>query len=563
MNEEKKTIHLDDLLGTSDESISATEKDVETTNNTVTTYRPDVYSGKIKKSSNSKVITPKDVSINDSAKPIENISEVAKVVEKVDPEKEFMQKELDLIDEHIERTKADLEERILDPIKEKCAEIADEKALEEGASGEKYKSDSFEDLDDISDRDETPIVTDKKPVDMSSAASIELDDSDFAELDTTDFDDEEELDNHTVEDEEKRKAEEEKEKEQNKIIAEVLKPSGDEEIDISKFKIGQSAVTMNKTLKFVKAHANTLGEASVPLFTSGRKITLTALTGSELALYVADMQQESQEALKHMLGLMYKHDVSQDKPASFVAWAKSISSGDLIHINFGLYAATFGASNYISFECKQCGSFFMTENVDINDMNRINKNATAEEKERIANIRKFGKVEQNLKSLEVQYQVSGDYVVVLRPLSLFDLLEDTYINDEFRNKYGAVIRLSQFISNIYFIDRARGVLKPIDLRPEVDSIVKTLKNKILAVHKMISTLTPDQFTMLNAKLVEIDAKDIRSAEIIEYFIPEQPCLGTYKKGDHEGQKCTHIFKEQPMHPLNMLFTRHQLGVRSI
>ena len=540
MDNEKVSINLDDLL----------EEDQKKTE----TIKASVHDDEKKKST---VITPSDVSANTNMSKAVNATDIKPARPKVNPEKEFVKKEMQLIDDNIDRVKEDMLKNVINPMKEKCKDIADKKAMEE---------DGIVDVDNASERDNTntKLVKEYNPAD---ATNVDWNDDDFLDDDSDSEITDDSLDDEDVaSDEEKKKAEEarEKEAEQFKIIKDTIEKD-ENSFDISSFSIGDKSISMNKTLEIVKEHTKTIVEASFPLFATGRKITFSALTGSELAMMASDMLygEGNKDSVKRALQTMYKHDVSLDKPNSFTGWLRSIDFRDLVHIYFGLYKATFSGSNFISFDCKQCGTFFMTKDIPIENMYEINKDVLPEYKKRLEDIIANDKIEDDLLHRGKLYKVSNDYAVQLRPRSLYNIIEDSYVSEEFQKKYGPIIALSASISKVFYINREKKSLIPIDMKVDVTSIIKTLKNRILVIHKLVDSITPDEFSLLANAIDDISKISVASEKIYDYFIPEQKCLGTYKKGEFKGQKCTHVFAKQPMNPLNMLFTRHQLVARSI
>ena len=555
MSEEKQTIHLDDLIEEPEEekaevkTISGdnVEKEKETPSN---------------------IITPRSASGDVSKAASADISELAEFEEEENGAEKFAEREEQLMDEGIERAKQQVLD-IVEPVKQRARELKEQEELENMEKGIVE-----DDIDDLSSRDDTAVPTTKKEVDLSEATTTEIDEKDFDNLEDMDLDSEEEdkdLLGEDEDDEEETQEESDEElqeriKEATEVIGAKIKSSS-EELDLSKFKVGTAPISINKSIKFagLEDQATESNTGSVPLFNSGRMIKMTGLKGSELALFVNDLsdQANQNQALKNTFRLMYRHDVSDDKPSTYQAWAKSISDDDINHMYFCLYKATFGGSNYISFDCKQCGSFFMTENIPMDKMWRINKDIDPKDKKRLEDIMNHGKVSEDLESFSELYPVSDAYAIRIKPLTLYNDLEDTFIPDEMRRKYQATIRIAQFTQNLYYIDKEHGTLRPIDFKPNTNSILETLKKKLLVIDKMVKSLTSDQFSILNSHIFNLERKMRKSSTVIDYFLPAVDCLGTYKKGDYVGQNCTHHFDEQPMHPLNMLFTRHQLGLRSI
>ena len=559
-------LSLDELLG-ADEGATTETPEVTTVTAEVT---PTTEVAEEKQEST--VVTPNMTSGNNvKAGDAVEIEDIAKFKEVISGNEEFARKEEELIDENIERVKEELT-AIMKPLKDKCIEIADEKALEEAdkEGGEVDDTDLDDDGLGASVRDTTEVPKTTKKVDISKASSVTIDDDDFADLDdeiVDDLDDDEKKNEKEIAETEKAEEEARKRFEEiNKIISEKIKPAK-EEFDVNSFEISSQPININTSLEYSAASKeNTLPTATSPLFATGRTITMSGLTGSELAQFVNNISNisSSNQAIKDTYALLYRHDVSENKPSGYVNWLRSIASADLIHMYFALYKATFTGSNYISFDCPECETFFMTDDIPMDKMWEVDEKASEEDKKRLDDIIKHGEVEGGVDAFaDKLIVISDNYAVKLRPLTIFSDIEDTYITDEFRSKYLAVIRISQYIKNLYYIDRERGILKPVDFKPDSSSVAKTIKRKVQVVGKFINSLNSDQFSILNHHIYDLETKVNETNDVITYFIPEQECLGTFKKGDYVGQECTHKFEKQIMHPLNMLFTRHQLALRSI
>ena len=61
------------------------------------------------------------------------------------------------------------------------------------------------------------------------------------------------------------------------------------------------------------------------------------------------------------------------------------------------------------------------------------------------------------------YQVSENYAVLIHPRNLYNTIEIEYLDQEFRNKYAAIIQPMQYIDNVYYIDKDRSRLIAIDM----------------------------------------------------------------------------------------------------
>ena len=300
---------------------------------------------------------------------------------------------------------------------------------------------------------------------------------------------------------------------------------------------------------------------SVPLYETGKTISFTPLSGSDIVKMSTDSYSTRLESLKKTYEVMYTHDASVDKSkVSFVKWMKSIGAGDIFQLYFGLYKATFAGSNYLAYRCEECKNFFMVKR-DIKDMYRFNKDADDEMKKRMNDIEQYGEVADNFESKTELYRVSENYAILCHPRSLYNTLELEYLDAKFREKYAAIIQPMQYIDKVFYVDSEKSRLIEIDMHPD-ESIVKTIKHKCLVIHKMLSAITVDQYSMLTGKLVSYSIEAAKAANIYEYVIPKQECLEFYSEGEKKGQPCNHIIEESEVNPYALLFTHHQLYINT-
>lgn len=567
-----KVYHLNDLIDAPNEETSEKKVTKVETITSDSVYHSDAEEGK------KKVVTPKDSSINTVSGKIEaaKISDLKPTQKKISPEKKFELEEMRLIDKGIERVKNEQMIPILNDFKEKCAEKRIEKEMNgeipprvvhdivaEDKSEDAYKKEEKpavkDDELDLQVRDHTDFkVTDTSTIeeDLKNAPNIELDEDDFKDEDLENDDTDESLDKQ--EDTEELKKERDEYNAASEKIAEVITS---EKIDLSQFTLSRNPISIAKAITFTNEAVNKPMAQSVPLFNTGRMISFTPLSGSEIAAMGPDQYNSPLEAIRKQFSIMYDHDVTTQNKPKFTQWLRSIDAGDMNQLYFGLYKATFNDSNYVSYQCPKCKSFFMTK-CPMEDMAVLNKNITDKQKERLNSIIEHGSIEDDFEHRTELYQVSSTYVAVLKPKTLYNVLEPFYLEDKFKNQYAPIINLMNYIGNIYFIDSNKKELKPIDIKADNESISKTFRNKCLVVYKMISSISPDDHGRLNGKIINLTLKENEASNIYTYRIPEQKCQGEFTEGDAEGQKCTNVIPAEETAPLSLLFTRHQLATRS-
>lgn len=573
---EKKVYHLDDLIGGSDTSDNTTESkkpSQPTVEKIIPTEAPK------EEQKESTIVTPKTSSLNTASGKINpaNISDLKPMKKKISPDKRFEAEEMQLIDSGIERVKKEQMLPLINDFKEKCAEVRLEKemngeippkAVEDIVAGE----DSEEEKPAVKDDEQMDLQvrdhTEFKVNDMSNfeesiknAPSVELDENDFKDDDLDNNETDESLDKKAEgeEDPEQLKKERAEYNAASEKIAEILRPNV---IDFSKFTLSRNPISITKAVSYTEEHSkNASMSQSVPLINTGKMISFTPLSGSEIVSMSPERYDSTLEVLRKQFNIMYEHDVSQSSKPKFSQWLRSIDAGDLNQLFFGLYKATFADANYVSYQCPKCNSFFMTK-CSMDDMIVLNKDIDPKQKERLDNIIEHGHVEDNFEARTELYQVSSTYAVVLKPKSLYNVLEPYYLDEKFRNDYSSIINLMAYIGNIYYIDQEKMELKPIDTKTDNGSIAKTFRNKCVVVYKMINSISADDYGRLNGKIINLGLKENEASNIYSYQIPEQKCQGEFTEGESEGQKCTNVIKAEETAPLNLLFTRHQLATRS-
>lgn len=497
---------------------------------------------------------------------------------KLDPSRYKENHYEELIKQGIERTKKELLENVEAPMVR--ALTAKQEAKEFDGEGDIDSAKTMADMvadkkQNILPKEEPTVHMESKAIDppatnieenMSKAKDIEFNEDDFKEtdneLDNDDTYDELEDSGKPVTDDDD-KSDEEKKKEFHDLqtaIREFITPV---EFDMSKYKISNNSLSINSAMSHITNNDPFFSMSkSVPLYNTGRTISFTPLTGSEIVAMSYDNYDNQLEAYRKTFNIMYNHDTGIDKTkVTYTQWMKSIDAGDISQLYFGLYNATFSEANYVGYQCPDCNKFFMKKK-PITDMYSISEDATKEQKERFEEIKNHGSVEDNLEHRIKVYPLSKNYVIEVHPRTLFDMMQIEYLDDKFKNKYQSIIQPMAFISKIFYIDEENHMLKPIDMKQDHSSIVKTIKNKCTVIYKLISSIKPDEYAMLTGLLTSYAIKEAEVSNVIEYHVPEQDCTGVIESGPEKGKKCTHHFDKVQMNPYQMLFTRHQLAMQS-
>lgn len=484
-----------------------------------------------------------------------------------------------LINNGIERVKKELIENVEAPMvkaleaKQEQEEfngntnIEDTKTMSDIISNKKYEMETYKTPVKEEHQESKAIDVNKVNVEenLSSAKDLDFDENDFKDTsDNDDIDDSlEALDESGKTEEEQEKSDEEKKKEFLDLQAEIKKYISPKAIDVSKYTISNTSLSINSAMsRITNSDPSFSMSKSVPLYNTGKTISFTPLTGAEIVAMSDENYNSQLEAYRKTFNIMYNHDTTIDRTkVTFTNWLKSIDAGDIYQLYFGLYNSTFGDSNYISYQCPDCNTFFMMKK-PIEDMYSVDEDAKKEQIERLENIRKYESVEDNLESRTRSYPLSENYIIEIHPRTLFNIIEMEYLDDAFKKKYMSILQPMSFINKIFYIDNEKKRLIPIDMKPDHNSIIKTIKNKCTVIYKLISSIKPDEYSMLTGILTSYAAKEMEAVNLIRYHIPEADCQGTYKTGENKGKKCTHHFDKTDVIPYQMLFTRHQLAMQS-
>ena len=364
------------------------------------------------------------------------------------------------------------------------------------------------------------VVEDPKPIASSNEISDDLDKDLAAEIG------EEVPDTDSIM---KRFAENVKER-----IAPITK-----RFNLNDFTVGESPITRLDIKMMGLSHVS-VADHFLP--NAGKIISCSALSGSELmAMNPENSNRSRLNTLKDIYSIMYKHVVSE-KPKTFDEWLKTTRFNDLEHIYFALYKATFGGSNFMTYECpnKKCQDVFI-EDVSFEDM--INY-ADDETKAKMQAIMSSG--DSSITPYEiVRQQISNNLAIGIRNPSIYNVvIEVSGLSDSFLEKYQDLMDIIVFIDNIYYIDYEHQVLEPVDFMPDKNNIAKTIARRIKIIADILRSLPSDNYFELRKAVADA----FPSLAGVTYKIPAATC-----------KKCGTQIPERVIGAQELLFMRHQLG----
>ena len=325
-----------------------------------------------------------------------------------------------------------------------------------------------------------------------------------------------------------------------KLATERLKPVS-KRLDISSFTVVKKPISNTKQF-----NVNPVKAAKWVLMNQEATVLMREFTGAELErLREFTQDGNSTSSLTKRYRMIYDH-IDSPKPASFEAWLKSTPFSDEDNYFFAIYIASFKGSNYLPRDCSdqdKCKETWLTEDVNIMDMVKFD---TEDAK------KKFTKLYQEEDSSTTK---SGLYVSEIVPLSesiaiafrepsIYTRIELSSLDNEFRDKYSAIMEYIPYIDNIYYIDMNDGKLIPVGYKEFADNNVKSTKSRIQQFAKVLSTLSIDEFGTIRPYVNSVATR----TSGMTYRYPECTC-----------PKCGKTVEEATASAEELLFTRYQLG----
>lgn len=323
-----------------------------------------------------------------------------------------------------------------------------------------------------------------------------------------------------------------------KEAAQVIKPKM-ELIDFSKFSIADHGVKASSVIVSTESRADV---ADWILYDLGQPISMKGLTGPELIkMDPNNSTRNRRNTIKDIYQIIYDHVVSKNKPG-FEDWLRQIPYSDLDHLYFALYKATFGKSNYVSYQCPDCKKIFLTE-VNFEDMVKFkDDNIKKTCDEIMAKNTDSGKVPYPIERV----QVSDKFVFDMKIPSLYNvLMEISGLPENITEKYSTLVDIISYIDAIYTIDYANMKLIPVMIPAVKDDPVKSAVKRIKAIADILKNLTSDEYQIVSTYA----AKSINKSSDITYKIPAVKCPECDKD----------IPANEDVSAQDLLFTRHQLG----
>ena len=214
-------------------------------------------------------------------------------------------------------------------------------------------------------------------------------------------------------------------------------------IDLSKFKIADKGV---KASTVILRDSYDPDVADWVMFNSGYPISMSGLTGPELIkLDPENSTRNRANTIRDIYKIIYDHVVDAKKP-SFTDWLKQTKYTDLDHIYFALYMATFGKSNYISYQCPECKTVFIKDDVRFEDMVRYKDDSVKDKVKEILS----KSTDNGIINYQVDLVPAGHYAFGMRTPSLYNVaIETAGLPDNIMDKYSDLIDTITYIDSVY------------------------------------------------------------------------------------------------------------------
>lgn len=310
-------------------------------------------------------------------------------------------------------------------------------------------------------------------------------------------------------------------------------------VNTSEFKVSNKSITMSNLLK-IKEPAKRV--ADWVQTTAKKPFSTVEYTGLELLKVNpnnANRNRNSINAKKEIYRAMYNHIVGSTKDG-FENWLRTTPYSDIAQYYFGIYLATFGDMNVVTYQCtnNKCNNVFIEEK-PVSDMYEVDKDFK-EEFDRIYN----GDTSFVTECKEEIIPVSDVFAIGwMNDPSIYSIeIEPLLISEDDQTKFSKIINLIPFINKMYYIDSVNHEYVPIDESPVPKDIAKTVKHKLATYYNILMSLSNDQLAAPQLRVYNYTERQDK----IKFFEPECKC-----------PKCGKVIEKQQTNAATLLFNRAQ------
>lgn len=358
------------------------------------------------------------------------------------------------------------------------------------------------------------------------------------------FDDEDDEDEDELVDEDQGPTDEERLEALRNEIHQKISPIA-KKFDISTFSITKKPARLKNTLPVAQAAVgNKLAEW--PLYHSGKVITMEGLLGSEIDTLASRVSRNNIQGLREQYNILYQHDKTPGKPETLEQWLKSISILDIDHLYGAIYRATFENANFFPYDCEndRCRHSFLSDSIPF--MNMV-KFANDNVKKRFHEILEGGITTSDSTFAAEVVPISDTYALSIRVPSIYDaVIRPAYLDKDFYARNDAIVALATYVDEMFYIDMEHQELRPIETVYYHDNIGKTERARIIALKKIVKTLTSDQYNLIVEYINSVNEGDSKTG--VDYIVPETQC-----------PKCGQKIEEQTVTASYLFFLRHRLA----
>lgn len=460
------------------------------------------------------------------------------VTEGMETPKEAINKEMDKLNEALfGDAEKEIDAAINNEEKNDVIFDADVDSMDKGLLTEKEIEDVVKDIT----TPEKEEIAKSETVDIEEPTS-DVDQDNFSDMLDDIFDEEDDIEDEIEEKNEDELSDEEAIKIYKEEIDKALSTNTKKKFDLSKFKIRTKPTSVSNVLKGMEEKINT-NCADWVLYNSGVSARMSALGALDIETMNPNNLKGSNRlnALKNIYGTLFKHLISENKPATLEEWLKSIKYTDNNNLFFLAYKATFGNSNLISYECPKCHKPTIVQ-VPIEDCIKYADDETKENVQKLLNqdTTYKGRVESRV------VQVTDNLAFSISSPSIYTVLFEYGVLDaKFSQKYAASLANLAYIDAIYQIDNYTQELIPVEIKAVPNDHIKSIKRKVRAYAEILKSLSSEEYTELFSAISE----EIKKADAISYVYPKTKC-----------NNCGSEIEEISINPEDMIFTRHQLPI---
>lgn len=317
-------------------------------------------------------------------------------------------------------------------------------------------------------------------------------------------------------------------------------------MDISGFVISNKPISLNNSVEMAKA-VMPQGSARWALFASKRPIIMSGLFGYEIdelsRYWRTNSSSLSVSDVYKKYTYLYNHTLSP-KPATVEEWLKTISFIDVKHLYGTAYKASFEKTNFLPVDCDNpdCENGFITDNLPFEEIVKY-EDAEAKEKAMAIYNSEPPASEYGLYHTEV-LPVSDVYAMSFKDPSIYDVeVAPKYLEDEWYQKMKDTVAFNMYIDKVFVIDPSSNSLRPLAIKEYRNDPKKTLKAKVLALARILPTLTSDQYNLISSYIETIN----KPVNLVNYQMPTVVC-----------PECGTKIEAQTSYVQEILFTRHRL-----